>query len=188
MAARVAFRWAVRVGQRAVYGAAPGGGPASLEDVPLVRLDGTPLPPEELRGRVLLVVNVASRCGLTPQYEGLVALHERLGPRGLTVLGAPCNQFLGQEPGSAEQILEECRVTWGVDFPLLEKQEVNGAGRSPLYRWLLATGPDPADIRWNFEKFVVGRDGRVRARFSPQTTPDDPRLAAELDAALSVGA
>jgi glutathione peroxidase len=184
MSGRDAVRWAVRMGQRALYGAPPAGGPGSLDELALVRLDGTPLPIDELRGRVLLVVNVASRCSLTPQYDGLAALHRRLGPRGLTVLGAPCNQFLGQEPGTAEQIAETCRVTWGADFPLLEKQEVNGAGRSPLYRWLLATGPDPSDIRWNFEKFVVGRDGRVRARFSPDTPPDAPALLAELEAAL----
>ncbi|GAA0927387.1 glutathione peroxidase [Streptomyces thermoalcalitolerans] len=139
-------------------------------------------------GRVVLIVNVASKCGLTPQYAGLERLHERYAERGFTVLGVPCNQFLGQEPGSAEEIAEFCSTTYGVTFPMTEKIEVNGEGRHALYERLVGfadAGGHRGDVRWNFEKFLVGRDGTVVARFSPQTEPEAPELVAAIEAQLA---
>jgi glutathione peroxidase len=176
---------ATSVVNRAVYGKAPEGGPTSLGEIALTRLDGTPFPTQELAGKVVLFVNVASRCGLTPQYEGLVELHKRYRDRGFVVIGSPCNQFLGQEPGSAEEIASFCSATYGVDFPLLAKQDVNGAGRSPLYQWLIGSeAGGGADIAWNFEKFLVGRDGAVLRRFSPKVTPEAPEVTAAIESAL----
>ncbi|KMS74010.1 glutathione peroxidase [Streptomyces leeuwenhoekii] len=139
-------------------------------------------------GQAVLIVNVASKCGLTPQYAGLERLHERFAESGFTVLGVPCNQFLGQEPGSAEEIAEFCSATYGVTFPMTEKVEVNGAGRHPLYERLVGFADaegHSGDIRWNFEKFLVGRDGRVLARFAPQTDPEAPEVVAAVEAALA---
>ncbi len=141
----------------------------------------------DFEGQVLLVVNVASRCGLTPQYEGLQQLFAEYGPRGLQVLGFPCNQFKGQEPGTEAEVQAFCSTNYGVTFPLFSKIEVNGPGRDPLYAWLTQqrTEPEgPGDIAWNFEKFLVGRDGRVLARFAPTTAPDAPKLAAAIEQAL----
>jgi glutathione peroxidase len=157
-------------------------------DVKIARLDGTQGTAREIVGDdVALVVNVASRCGLTPQYAGLERLQERFGDSGLTVVGVPCNQFGGQEPGTSEEIETFCSTTYGVTFPLTEKVEVNGPGRHPLYEGLVEV-PDErgrsGDIRWNFEKFVVDRAGQVVARFNPQVEPEDPRLVAVLEAAL----
>ncbi|MFF4784836.1 glutathione peroxidase [Streptomyces griseorubiginosus] len=139
-------------------------------------------------GKAVLVVNVASKCGLTPQYNGLEKLQERYAERGFTVLGVPCNQFLGQEPGSAEEIAEFCSATYGVTFPLTEKVEVNGEGRHALYERLVdfadAEG-HTGDIRWNFEKFLIGRDGAVVARFSPQTEPESDEVVAAVEGALA---
>ncbi|GAB2866275.1 glutathione peroxidase [Actinocorallia aurea] len=138
------------------------------------------------KGKAVLVVNVASKCGLTPQYTGLEELQKKYAERGFTVLGVPCNQFLGQEPGSAEEIASFCSTTYGVTFPLTEKVEVNGPGRHPLYAALVDT-PDATghtgDIRWNFEKFLIAPDGSV-TRFSPQTEPDDDALVAAVENAL----
>ncbi len=151
-------------------------------------LSGKPFDLAGLSGKVTLVVNVASKCGLTPQYTGLEALHERFAGRGFTVLGVPCNQFLGQEPGTAEEIAEFCSATYGVTFPLTEKVEVNGAGRHPLYQRLVEF-PDAeghsGDIRWNFEKFLIGRDGTVVARFSPQTEPESEAIVTAIEAQLA---
>ena len=148
-------------------------------DVPLTALTGGPLDPAQLTGRAVLVVNVASRCGSTPQYAGLQELQEEYGERGFTVLGVPCDQFGGQEPGTEEEIAEYCSATWGTTFPMTGKVEVNGPGRHPLYGALTAT-PDAdgtaGDVAWNFEKFLVAADGTVIARFSPQVEPEDPRL------------
>ena len=155
-----------------------------LSDLSLTRLDGSPLPQSELAGKAVLFVNVASACGFTRQYEGLQALHEARKADGLVVVGVPCNQFGAQEPGSPEEIATFCKTTFGVTFPLLEKQEVNGAGRSALYRSLVGSGDD---IRWNFEKFVVGADGTVVARFPSSTKPDSSELAAAIDKALAKG-
>jgi glutathione peroxidase len=138
-------------------------------------------------GRPALVVNVASRCGLTPQYAQLEALHEEYGPRGFTVIGVPCNQFMGQEPGSAEEIAEFCSATYGVTFPMTDKVEVNGPGAHPLYQRLTdvpdATG-EAGDVQWNFEKFLLSADGEVVGRFRPRTLPDAPEIRAAIEALL----
>ncbi|MEV1240931.1 glutathione peroxidase [Nonomuraea sp. NPDC052129] len=157
----------------------------SLRDIPVRTLADAPTTLAELVGdKAVLIVNVASKCGLTPQYTGLVELQRQYGERGFSVIGMPCNQFMGQEPGSAEEIQEFCATTYGVDFPLLEKAEVNGPGRHPLYEALVET-PDAegagGDIQWNFEKFLVDREGAVVARFRPRTTPDDPAVIAAIE-------
>lgn len=171
---------------RVTYGAPPeGAAPAGLAQLQLTKLDGTPLPVSELDGKVVLFVNVASRCGLTPQYSTLVELYHRYQAQGMVVVGVPCNQFLGQEPGSSNEIQSFCSMTYGVDFPLLEKQDVNGAKRSPLYQWLIGSpAGEGKDISWNFEKFVVGRDGAVKARFAPTVKPDAPEVIRAVEAAL----
>ena len=154
----------------------------------LGRLDGTPATLGELTGGgAALVVNVASRCGYTRQYGGLQALHERYADRGFTVIGVPCNQFGGQEPGSAEEIAEFCSTTYGVTFPMTEKVEVNGAGRHPVYAALTRVPPapgEPGDVGWNFEKFVLAADGTPVARFSSTVEPDDPALVAAVESVL----
>ena len=150
-------------------------------------IDGTDQSLAELAGKALLVVNVASQCGLTPHYAGLQALHERYAARGFAVLGFPCNQFGSQEPGTEAEIQRFCETRFGVTFPMFAKLEVNGPGRHPLYAWLTAqdSAPDGAgDITWNFAKFVIGPEGSVRARFAPTVTPDDPALVAAIEAAL----
>jgi glutathione peroxidase-family protein len=144
-----------------------------FDDLNLKLLDGGDLPHEAFAGRPLLIVNVASKCGLTPQYTELVALHEELKDQGGGVLGVPCNQFGGQEPGTADEIQAFCSTTYGVDFPLLAKQDVNGDGRSPLYQRLVGDGDD---IQWNFEKFIVDGEGKVVERFEPTTAPNDERI------------
>jgi len=159
----------------------------SIFDVDIDRLGGGGADLPALRGRAVLIVNVASRCGLTPQYAGLQKLADAYADRGLVVLGVPCNQFAGQEPGSAADIEEFCQVNYGVAFPLTEKVDVNGPGRHPLYEELAQASDDTGysgDIRWNFEKFVITPDGTVSARFAPQTAPDDPGLVAAVERAL----
>ncbi|MFI8534016.1 glutathione peroxidase [Streptomyces aquilus] len=139
-------------------------------------------------GQAVLIVNVASKCGLTPQYTGLENLQKSYADQGFTVLGVPCNQFMGQEPGSAEEIAEFCSATYGVTFPLTEKVEVNGEGRHALYERLVDVADadgHTGDIRWNFEKFLIGRDGTVVARFSPQTEPESAELVAAVEAQLA---
>ncbi|MFJ9423034.1 glutathione peroxidase [Streptomyces sp. NPDC101249] len=156
-------------------------------DVRIDALKGGSADLGQYAGRAVLIVNVASKCGLTPQYSALERLQERYADRGFTVLGVPCNQFLGQEPGSAEEIAEFCSATYGVTFPLTEKVEVNGEGRHPLYERLVGFADaegHTGDIRWNFEKFLVGRDGAVVARFSPQTEPDSPEVLAAVEGQL----
>jgi glutathione peroxidase len=150
-------------------------------------LAGTPLDEAELDGRAVLVVNVASRCGLTPQYTGLEQLQERYAERGFTVLGVPCNQFAGQEPGSAEEIQTFCSTTYGVSFPLTEKLDVNGETRHPLFQTLTDTADgsgEAGDVQWNFEKFLVSPDGRPLARFRPTVEPESDELVAAVEAAL----
>jgi glutathione peroxidase len=162
-------------------------GIVSIYDVEIGALQGGPADLSQYRDRVLLIVNVASRCGLTPQYAGLQKLADEYADRGLVVLGVPCNQFGGQEPGTAAEIAEFCDVNYGVTFPLTEKVEVNGPGRHPLYQRLTGT-PDATgqagDVLWNFEKFIVGTDGEVTARLRPQVTPDAPELLAAIESAL----
>ncbi|WP_309095310.1 glutathione peroxidase [Streptomyces sp.] len=157
-------------------------------DVEIGSLQGGPADLSQYAGTAVLVVNVASKCGLTPQYAGLEKLQERYAGRGFTVLGVPCNQFLGQEPGSAEEIAEFCSATYGVTFPMTEKVEVNGENRHPLYDRLTGFADaegHSGDIRWNFEKFLIGRDGRVVARFSPQTEPESAEVVAAIEAQLA---
>ena len=160
----------------------------SILDAPLARLDGTPGTLRDLTGgRPALLVNVASKCGLTPQYTGLEELQEKYGHRGFTVVGLPCNQFGGQEPGSSEEIAEFCSATYGVTFPMSEKVEVNGEGRHEVYRQLVETPNEKGeagDVQWNFEKFLVDGDGDVVARFNPRLDPQDPQLVARIEALL----
>ena len=155
--------------------------------VDIQALSGGPADMDRYRGHVVLVVNVASRCGLTPQYAGLQALADTYADRGLTVLGVPCNQFGGQEPGTSEEISEFCATNYGITFPIMEKIEVNGPGRNDIYKALTpiadAAGRN-GDIQWNFEKFVVSADGTKVTRFSPRTKPDDPAVIAAVEAAL----
>jgi glutathione peroxidase len=160
----------------------------SLYDHDIAALDGSPQPSlADQKGTLTLMVNVASKCGLTPQYETLEAIHERYADKGFSVLGFPCNQFGGQEPGSSEEIQEFCSTTYGVTFPMFEKIDVNGDDRHPLYEDLTAT-PDAegaaGDIQWNFEKFLVSPDGEVIQRFRPMTAPDDPAVIAAIEANL----
>jgi glutathione peroxidase len=161
----------------------------SLLDQPIARLDGTSATLGEITGRrPALLVNVASKCGLTPQYTALEELHERYAGRGFTVVGVPCNQFGGQEPGSAEEISEFCSATYGVTFPLTEKVEVNGGGRHPVYDELVQVADESGstgDIAWNFEKFLVDGSGSVVARFGPGVVPDDPRVVAAVESVLT---
>ena len=154
-------------------------------DIPVTSLDGGAGLLETLRGRVLLVVNVASRCGLRPQYAGLEALHQELAGERFSVVGCPCNQFGAQEPGTEEQIQSFCSSTYGVTFPMSSKLDVNGPGRHPLYAWLTAAANGcPGDIEWNFEKFLIGRDGRLRGRYPPATKPEDNGLRQDIADAL----
>jgi glutathione peroxidase len=177
----------------------------TIYDIPVNRIDGTPSSLRDYAGKVLLVVNVASACGLTPQYESLEKAFEKERERGLVILGFPSNQFGAQEPGSNEEIATFCTSKFGVSFPMFEKIEVNGPGRHPLYKELVAEQPtaayendefrtklagygvkqaDPSDVLWNFEKFLIGRDGRVIGRFGPDVTIDSPLLRSAIDAEL----
>ena len=177
-----------------------------LEDIALTRIDGSPDTLAAHRGKVLLVVNVASQCGLTPQYAGLEALHARFRDRGFEVLGFPANDFGGQEPGSDSEIATFCETGFNVSFPLFAKASVLGPGKQPLYQALTAAAPskrgDPEQFRtmlrghgmtpsadpevlWNFEKFLIARDGSVAARFAPAVTPDDPELVAAIESELA---
>jgi glutathione peroxidase len=160
-----------------------------LLDLPIARLDGTATTLGELTGgKPALLVNVASKCGLTPQYAGLEQLQETYAERGFTVVGLPCNQFMGQEPGSAEEIQEFCSATYGVTFPMTEKIEVNGEGRHPLYAELTGTPNEQGeagDVQWNFEKFLVAADGTVLSRFSPRVEPQDPMITSAIEAVVS---
>ncbi len=148
---------------------------SDLYALPVVTADGTETTLADYRGQALLIVNVASKCGFTPQYAGLEALHRRFGPDGLTVLGFPCNQFGGQEPGDAAEIASFCSLTYDVGFPILGKVEVNGPGTAPLWRHLKAAAPGllgSEAVKWNFTKFLVDRSGAVVQRYAPTTKPD----------------
>jgi glutathione peroxidase len=159
----------------------------SIYDVSINRLDGTPADLRDYDRKAVLVVNVASQCGLTPQYTGLEQIHEQFADRGFTVLGVPCNQFGAQEPGSAEEIAAFCSTSYGVTFPVTEKVEVNGDDRHPLYRQLVDV-PDAeghtGDIRWNFEKFLVAPGGDVVARFNPMVEPTADEVVEAVEKAL----
>ena len=159
----------------------------SLYDIPINSLTGQPGKLAEQKGKVALIVNVASKCGPTPQYEGLEKIYEQYRDRGFTVLGFPCNQFLEQEPGTPDEIAEFCQVNYGVQFPIFEKIDVNGDDKHPLYAELEKTADDEGhsgDIRWNFEKFLVDGDGKVVKRFSPTVEPEAPELVKEIEGAL----
>jgi glutathione peroxidase len=159
----------------------------TVHDHVIAALDGTPNLLDTVRARTALFVNVASRCGLTPQYEQLQELQDRFGDRGFTVVGFPCNQFLAQEPGTPDEIAEFCSATYGVTFPLSEKIEVNGDARHPLFTELTRTSDGAGhsgDVRWNFEKFLISSDGRVVARFDPTTPPDAHEIVEAIEAQL----
>jgi len=159
----------------------------SLSTIPLTTLSGEPTSLESYADRAVLVVNVASKCGLTPQYSALEQLARDYGDRGLTVIGVPCNQFMGQEPGTAEEIQTFCSTTYGVTFPLLAKIDVNGPQRHPLYAELTKTADadgKAGDVQWNFEKFLIAPGGTVVNRFRPQTTPDAPEVISAIEAVL----
>lgn len=158
-----------------------------ITDTAIFALDGSPLDLEQFDNKATLIVNVASRCGLTPQYAGLEELHKRYKDRGFSVLGVPCNQFGGQEPGSPEEIATFCSTTYGVTFPLTEKVDVNGPDQHPLYAQLTEIADsegEAGDVKWNFEKFLVSPDGQVVARFRPQVTPDAPELLSAIESVL----
>jgi glutathione peroxidase len=159
----------------------------SIHEIELPRLDGKPAHLSDYAGKVILAVNVASKCGFTPQYAGLQALHDKYADRGFTVLGFPSNQFFNQEPGSAEQIQEFCSLNYGVSFPLFAKLDVKGSKQHPLYAILTEATDDAGkngNVAWNFEKFLVGRDGRVVRRFRSKTVPEDPKVVEAIEALL----
>ncbi len=175
--------------------------PSPLYDIAVRRIDGSDARLGDHAGDVLLIVNVASQCGKTPQYAGLERLHAAYRDRGFAVLGFPANDFGAQEPGTNEEIQAFCRTVYGVDFPMFAKIAVTGPGKHPLYRHLTATMPkaefpagmserprppeDAAELHWNFEKFLIARDGRVAARFAPDMTPDDPRVRSAIETELA---
>ncbi len=159
-----------------------------IYDIPIDALDGTPGKLAEQDGKVTLMVNVASKCGLTPQYTGLQHLQEQYQDQNFSVLGFPCNQFMGQEPGTPEEIAEFCETNYSVTFPLFEKIDVNGDQRHAVYEELVGTADSEGhtgDIRWNFEKFLVSGDGKVLARFAPQVQPDAPQVVEAIEKALA---
>ena len=159
----------------------------SIYDQKINTLEGKPADLAEYKGKALLMVNVASKCGLTPQYEGLEKLHETYGSRGFEVLGFPCNQFMGQEPGTAEEIRDFCDTTYNVQFPLFEKIDVNGDQQHPLFAELeqqTDADGEAGDVKWNFEKFLVSPEGKVVGRFRPQVTPEDTALVEAIEAQL----
>ncbi len=159
----------------------------SLYDIPLRTLTGEATTLDAYQGKAVLVVNVASKCGLTPQYAGLERLQQQYAARGFTVLGVPSNQFAGQEPGSSEEIQTFCSTTYGVSFPLLEKTDVNGADQHPLYAELTRVADaagEAGDVQWNFEKFLISPDGTVAGRFRPRTEPEAAEIVAAIEAQL----
>jgi glutathione peroxidase len=158
----------------------------SLHDIQVKDIDGKNSSLKAYDGKVLLIVNVASRCGFTPQYKNLEAVYEKYKDKGFTVLGFPCNQFGGQEPGSNEEIKQFCSSKYNVTFPLFDKIEVNGPNRHPLYVTLAGKeSPFPGDIKWNFNKFLIGKDGKILKRFDSSVTPDSPQVTEAIEAALA---
>jgi glutathione peroxidase len=158
----------------------------SIQEIPIKDNSGKETSLNAYKGKVLLVVNVASKCGLTPQYKALEATQQKYKAQGFTVLGFPCNQFGGQEPGTNEEIKEFCSSKYNITFPLFDKLDVNGPKRHPLYVALAGKeSPYPGDIKWNFGKFLIGRDGKIIKRFEPKTTPDSPEVTQAIEAALA---
>jgi glutathione peroxidase len=163
-------------------------GVINLSDYTMKTLDGKDVNLGQYKGKVVLVVNTASKCGFTPQYAPLEQLHERFAPQGLAVLGFPCNQFGHQEPGDAKEISTFCTENYGVKFDMFSKIDVNGANRAPLYRYLTSDKTDPGrggDVKWNFEKFLIGRDGKIIQRFGSKVTPDSPEMMQAIETALA---
>lgn len=159
---------------------------ASIQEIALKDIDGKDTSLAAYKGKVLLIVNVASKCGYTPQYKSLEAVYEKYKDKGLAVLGFPCNQFGGQEPGTNEEIKQFCSSKYNVTFPMFDKLEVNGPNRHPLYTALAGTSsPYPGDIKWNFNKFLIGRDGKILKRFDSNVKPDSPELTAAIESALA---
>jgi glutathione peroxidase len=162
--------------------------PVTVYDFSATTIDGKPKKLADYKGKALLVVNVASKCGLTPQYTGLEKLNETYGPKGLAVLGFPANEFGGQEPGTNEQVAEFCTTNYGVKFDMFSKVKVKGPGIDPLFEYLTSAATNPGfagDIKWNFNKFLIGRDGRVLARFEPQVEPGSAEVTSAIEKALS---
>ncbi len=174
---------------RAQQAKAPAPAPAErarvAHDFTLTRIDGRPMPLSAFRGQVILLVNTASKCGFTPQYEGLQALHARLQPRGFTVIGVPSGDFMGQEFADNAKIAEFCETTFGITFPMAERAHVRGPRAIPIYRWARDTLPQQNEPRWNFHKFLIGRDGRLIAGFDSRVAPDSPELRAAIERALA---
>ena len=161
---------------------------SALQDFSMKNIDGTEQSLADFSGKVVLVVNVASACGLTPQYKGLEALQQKYAEHGFAVLGFPCNQFAGQEPGSDAEVKQFCETSFGVTFPMFSKIDVNGDDQAPLYQWLPTTPTTPeaeGDIKWNFGKFLIGKKGEVLARFEPPTDPEAKEVLAAIEAALA---
>ncbi|MBX9611620.1 MAG: glutathione peroxidase [Burkholderiales bacterium] len=159
---------------------------ATVYDFDALQIDGTSVRLKKFKGKVMLIVNTASACGFTPQFAGLEELHQTYGRKGLVVLGFPCNQFGGQDPGSNDEIASFCQLNFGVTFPMMAKVEVNGAEATPLFQWLTAEAPGllgSKAIKWNFTKFLVGKDGEVIRRYAPTDAPAD--MAADIEAALA---
>jgi glutathione peroxidase len=168
------------------WSAAMAGAAVEWQSIPLKDIDGKATSLKSYAGKVLLVVNVASRCGYTPQYKGLQALHEKYQARGLSVLGFPCNDFGAQEPGTNEEIKQFCSSKYAVTFPLFDKMRVKGADKHPLYAAL--TGPEspfPGEVKWNFTKFLIGKDGQILRRFESGVAPEAPEVAKAIEAALA---
>lgn len=160
--------------------------PARLYDFKAVDIDGKPVALKKYKGKVVMVVNVASRCGNTPQYEGLEKLYKEYKPKGLVILGFPANEFGGQEPGTEAEIKTFCTANYGVTFPMMSKVVVKGPGQAPLYKWLVENSDRPTeDVEWNFGKFIVGRDGKVFKRIKPQVKPGEPEIRQAIEAALA---
>lgn len=157
---------------------------SSAHDYSFDAIAGGPLPMTTFKGKVVLLVNVASKCGLTPQYDGLEKLYTDFKDRGLVVLGVPCNQFMGQEPGTEAEIQTFCSTTYGIDFPMTAKVDVKEAGAHPLYKWAEQQLGEPAVPVWNFHKILIGKDGKALQAFGPRTEPQDPALVAAIEAAL----
>jgi glutathione peroxidase len=158
----------------------------NIQDIPLKDINGKATSLKAYDGKVLLVVNVASKCGLTPQYKSLEAVHQKYKDKGFSVLAFPCNDFGSQEPGTNEEIKEFCSTKYNVSFPMFDKLHVKGAERHPLYTALTGEGAQfPGDVKWNFGKFLIGRDGKVLKRFEPKTAPDSPEVTAAIEAALA---
>jgi glutathione peroxidase len=160
--------------------------PKSVYDFKVKAIDGKPVKLDKYKGKVLLIVNTASKCGLTPQYKGLQAVYDKYKDQGLVVIGFPANDFMGQEPGTNEEIATFCERNYGVTFPMMEKITVKGEGTAPLYKWLLAHSDRPTDeIEWNFAKFVIGRNGQEVKRLTPKDTPESPTTVEAIEAALA---